>query len=80
MSMNPYLKIKKYLSTRTINKQIKKQIIIVKMQRKLAECDTSKMSIEDQLKAMLIVAYLPMKYILFNMLRNRRRIIKSLNK
>lgn len=63
--MNPYMKIKKYLATRSINEQIKKQIIIVKMQKKLAECDTSKMSIEDQLKAMLIVAYLPMKYILW---------------
>lgn len=78
--MNPYLKIKKYFLLRTINKQIKRQILITKIQRILAKSNTEKMSIENQFKAAVIVGFFPAKFILRNMLQHRRRIIKSLNK
>lgn len=78
--MNPYLKIKKHFATRRINKQIKQQILMVKMQKALAESSIEKMSIESQFMAVLICGFLPLKGILRSMLANRRRIIKSLNK
>lgn len=78
--MNFFFKTKKYFATRRINKQIKKQILLVKAQKMLANADIDGLPIRDQFVAMLICAYLPLKGVLKSMLENRRRIIKSLTK
>lgn len=75
--MNLYLRIKKYFMLKAINRQIKKQIMMVKTQNQLKDC--FEMLSIDNLFLPSLISHFPAKLILLNMLKHRRKIIKSLN-